>query len=93
MERAIMTDKQIMERFENDFVLVQQWTDKSSDQKAKDNLKKYGHGRMTVPLYIVVDAEGRVLKELDRPQKIQDLTVEKFVKFLDRAKAKGSRAP
>ena len=86
-----MIDKQIVERFENDFVLVQQWTDKKSDQKAKDNLKKYGHGRMAVPLYIVVDADGRVLKELIPPQQIMDLTVEKFVKFLDRAKARAAR--
>lgn len=91
MERSIFIKEEVFSRFRDDFVLVKLWTDKKSDPKAKANLRKYGHGRMIVPLYIVVDAEGRVLKELETPQQILDLTVEKFVKFLDRAKARAAR--
>jgi Uma2 family endonuclease len=72
----------------SDFVLVQQWTDKRTDQKAKDYYKKYGEGQKGVPMYVIVSPDGKLLEKFVPPQFINSLTPAEFAQFLRKGKQK-----
>lgn len=87
VETNIFPDPQMAQRLADDFVRVQQWTD-IGDKKANANYQKYGKGSLGVPMYVVVDADGEIVKKFVPPQFINSLSVEDFVEFMDDAKAK-----
>lgn len=89
MERDIFPREEVYRQFENDFVLLAQYTDDQNDPRAQENLQAYTKdGGYAVPLYIVTDSEGREIARLTPPGNIATLSAAAFASFLESAKAK-----
>lgn len=88
MERDIFPRDQVYNQFKNDFVLVHQYTDRKDDPEAAANLEKYAGGGVAVPLYFVVDADGKIISRLEPPTNIATLSADEFASWLKDAKEK-----
>lgn len=88
VETNIFPKPEVAPLLKSDFVLVQQWTDKRGDQKAKDYYKKYGEDEKGVPMYVIVDPDGKMLAKYVPPQFINSLTPAEFAEFLRKGKQK-----
>jgi hypothetical protein len=82
-----MVSDPVWSRLQNDFVLVSQYTDDQDNPVPRENLDKYAPDVITVPLYLVVDSDGKELARLMPPTNIANLTAEEFAAFLDKGKA------
>jgi hypothetical protein len=87
-----MVSDAVWSRLENDFVLVSQYTDDKNDNRPKENVVKYAGAEFAVPIYIIVDSEGRELERLVPPTNIANLSSKEFADFLDRGKKKFANA-
>ena len=88
VETNIMPTPEVDSLLESDFILVQQWTDKDDDPKAKKYYAKYGQGGKGVPMYVVLHPDGTMVEKLVPPQFINSLTPQDFAEFLKRGRAK-----
>ncbi|MCA8911516.1 MAG: thioredoxin family protein [Planctomycetes bacterium] len=87
VETNIFPRKPVSEMLAGDFVLCQQYTD-IGDKKAVANYEKYGQGEKGVPMYVIVDADGKQLEKFVPPQFINSLTPDEFGEFMKRGKEK-----
>ncbi len=84
-----MSHDDVYNQLKNDFVLIAQYTDDQNDTKPGKNLHRLTDGKTSmVPLYMVLDVNGKEIARLEPPNNIASLTVEEFAKFMRDAKAK-----
>ncbi|MDH5642013.1 MAG: thioredoxin family protein, partial [Nitrospira sp.] len=76
VEYNIFTKQSVYRQLEEDFILVQQWTDDPDDPAARENWSKFGN--KAVPFYVVLDQDGRKLDELVPDTFITSLTEKEF---------------
>lgn len=94
VETNIFTQAVVSDRLASDFILVHQWTDRRGDAgaEARANYRKYGEGGGAgVPMYVIVDGDGKIIEKFVPPQFINSVTAKDFAEFLDRGKAKASK--
>ncbi|MCF6274309.1 MAG: hypothetical protein L3J05_00910 [Robiginitomaculum sp.] len=87
MERNIFPKNEVFSKF-GDFVLVQQFTDDSDDSRPAKNLVKYSGKGVAVPLYMVLDKNGKEIARLTPPTAITSLTGQEFAAFMASARQK-----
>ncbi len=84
-----MSSDEIFNMLKNDFELIAQYTDDQKDSKPSNNLKRLTDGKTSaVPLYMVLDTNGKEIARLIPPNNIASLSVEEFATFMRDAKAK-----
>lgn len=87
-----MPRKDIFESLKNDFVLCSLYTDDTQDPKPAQWLAKYAPDDSTVPLYVIVDHEGKELGRLGWPGDAPTMDPEDFAKLLKDGKEKFAAA-
>ena len=87
VETNIFPRSPVAGKLTDDFILCQQYTD-TGDKKANANYKEYGKGGKGVPMYVIVDSDGKMLEKFVPPQFINSLTPKEFAEFMDRGKDK-----
>lgn len=84
-----MTKDEVFSQLENDFVLIAQYVDDPKDAKPAKNLKRMTNGKTSaVPLYMIVDVNGKEIDRLIPPNNVANLTAKEFAEFMREAKAK-----
>ena len=61
MEENIFSDPKVIEKFKNDFKLVQLYTDGGDNAAENQNLQISRFKTVALPLYVILDSENNLL--------------------------------
>ena len=77
-----MPDPAIYESLKNDFVLIAQYTDSQDDPKPAQVFQRYLPEGGSVPVYMILDTDGKELGRLTWPADRPNMTIEEFSEFM-----------
>jgi hypothetical protein len=77
-----MPDPAIYESLKNDFVLIAQYTDSQDDPKPAQVFQRYLPEGGSVPVYMILDSDGKELGRLTWPADRPNMTIEEFSEFM-----------
>lgn len=83
-----MPDPEIFESLKNDFVLIAQYTDSQDDPKPAQVFNRYRPDGGSVPVYLILDSNGKELASLGWPSNRPNMTKEEFRQFMKDGLAK-----
>ncbi|MCB9893858.1 MAG: hypothetical protein H6839_05395 [Planctomycetes bacterium] len=83
-----MPEPAIFESLRDDFVLIAQYTDDQDDDKPAQVFQRYKPKGGSIPVYMVLDTDGRVLAELGWPADKPNMTKEEYLAFMKEGLAK-----
>lgn len=83
-----MPEPEIYESLKNDFVLIAQYTDSQDDPKPRQVFDRYNPEGGSVPVYLILDTEGREVARLSWPAHKPNMTKTEFLAFMKEGLAK-----
>lgn len=88
-----MPDPGIYKSLENDFVLTAQFTDSQDDPKPAQVKDRYLPEGGPVPVYMILDCNGKELARLGWPPDRPNMTIEEFAEFMKQGLEKFRKLP
>jgi hypothetical protein len=77
-----MPDPEIYASLQNDFVLIAQYVDDQNDPKPRKVFDRYNPEGGSVPVYMVLDTDGREIARLSWPAHKPNMTKSEFLEFM-----------
>jgi hypothetical protein len=77
-----MPDPGIYESLRDDFVLIAQYTDSQDDPKPAEVFGRYLPEGGSIPVYLILDSNGKELGRLGWPANRPNMTKEEFAEFM-----------